>query len=524
MLIQRTVRFACAVAMALADNIDYLSSSTAVSGALADDGSISADYGLSLLQHRAQVHRKSNGARAHLGKHGTSSKGIVRLLDFTKAHLVHNNLGGRGPRQTMTDGGNAPEEIRFSNLVQGQDVDLVITAIDGYEPYNVSRNGILGGNAQINTKSGSTVSLNFTFVDAGTYNPHSMPLFYITFSDLDERHGGAEKEMIAVEGFVKYFTNDDLSVVGANTSAPAFESVDYGNYADNELQQDSPEAVRLTHAVTYQFSDKATFRATFIVTKDGNDEKGRNVLFSGISQLVFCQEPSTYLDFGTATVAMNNLGGTGPNNNSNQTGELRYSSIATFAGENLDLLVTAEKDAGLGWDYTPWNASQNGRHGVFGIVNLWSGPSQANSEVHLHFTIVKTGTTTPVTLDAFAFMVFDFDTGLHEQQIEYVELFPTQAGFAGGPGFASFIATATSELNITDLPNGQKRFQASRHGTQADNPLSSQMLAREEADRAVVFTFRNTSEFRLTYGITPNGFNTGRNLMFAGQDMYLMCD
>jgi hypothetical protein len=415
--------------------------------------------------------------------------------------------------------------MRFAGLVQGQDLalDLVVTAEEGYRAYNSSRNGLLGGNGQVNAKSGTTVALHFTFVEAGTNTPYALPQFYFTFSDLDERHGGTEKEMVAVEGFDKYYTNDDLSVVGRETEVPAFESVDFGSYADNDMHPDSPTPLQLTHAVSFQFLNKATFRATFIVSQQGDDIKGRNVVFSGISQLVFCKEPSTYLDFRSAEVTSNNLGGLGPNLNDAE--EIRYSRVGVFEGGALDLVVTADKDISQNWTYKPWNVSQNGLNGEFGIVNLFSGEERHDSEVHLHFAIVQSGTSTPVVLDAFAFMFFDFDTGLHEQQIEYVELSPTQPGFGGGAGFASYLVTGTTELNITEQDElGCYKFTATKHGTAADNPTSSMMLAREEADRSVAFTFRKSAEFRVTFGITPNGYNTGRNLMFAGQDMYLMCD
>merc|ERR1711957_925757 len=108
------------------------------------------------------------------------------------------------------------------------------------EPFNAKRNGILGGNGQINAKSGSTVPLTFTFVHQGTDDPYNMPKFYMTFSDIDERHGGKEREKIQVEGFEKFYTNDDLAEVEVEGKAPIFQSSDYGNYEDNDFSPDSP--------------------------------------------------------------------------------------------------------------------------------------------------------------------------------------------------------------------------------------------------------------------------------------------
>jgi hypothetical protein len=269
--------------------------------------------------------------------------------------------------------------------------------------------------------------------------------------------------------------------------------------------------------VTYLFENKASFNAVYSIAGNRDSHKGRNVLFSGISQLVFCQDKSTYLNFSNAQVTRNNLGGLGPS--SGGPAELRYSNIANDDGKSLDLVVTTSEPYG----YEAWNVSQNGLHGDFGHINLYCGPTQKNSEAYVTFSIVRSGTYDPVALNQFAFVVFDFDTGLHEMQTEYIELKANKPGFEGGSGYASYIVTPSTELKITDS-NGGKKFQATKHGTESDNPKHSQNMAREIADKSVVFTFRQASSFTMLLGITPTGYNTGRNFMFSGQDMYLMCD
>jgi hypothetical protein len=318
-----------------------------------------------------------------------------------------------------------------------------------------------------------------------------------------------------VEGFEKYYTNDDLKITEKEGESPIFSSSDYGNYEDNEFSPDSPLPTQLSHAVTYLFLNKASFEAVFTVT--GTAKKGRNVLFSGISQLVFCQEQSTYLNFSAAEVTENNLGGKGPGTG---PAELRYSHIAQQNGQVLDLVVKMRESFG----YKPYNTSQNGLHGDFGHINLWCGNTERNSEAWAEFTIVEEGSYKPVALGQFAFVVFDFDSGNHEQQVEFIEIKPNSPGFEGGNGYSSFIVTQTTEVDIQEMETGRKRFVATKHGTESDNPLTSQNMAREIADKSVVFTFRQTSSFVMLLGITPTGFDTGRNFMFSGQDMYLMCD
>jgi hypothetical protein len=395
---------------------------------------------------------------------------------------------------------------------------MVITAVNGYKAFNPSRNGILGGNGQINLKSGSEVNLKFTFVEGGTNTEHVMPRFYMTFSDLDERHGGTERERIKVSGFDKFYTNDDLALVNDSAGIPSFTSSDYGNYDDNDFSPDSPDPVQLSHAVTYLFTNRASFNAVYTVESEKTMNKGRNVLFSGISQLVFCQDKSTYLDIKNSTVTVNNLGGHGPGSGVH---EIRYSGVGSNSeGQSFDLVATVNEDYG----YHVWNSSQNGKFGDFGHINLFSGPTNIDSRAIVTFTIMNSGTNTPAVQNQFAFVVFDFDTGLHEQQVEYIEMRPNNLGFGGGAGYTSYILTQTSEIAVSQLSNGKKKFTATKHGTVADNPTHSQNLARETADKSVVFTFRRVASFTMVLGITPTGQNTGRNFMFSGQDMYLMCD
>jgi hypothetical protein len=446
---------------------------------------------------------------------------MVRLLDFTKAQIVVNNLGGKGPNKLLPSGEAAPEEIRFRNLVQSQPVDLVVTTKPGYEPFHADRNGILGGNGQINARSGSSVPLTFSFVKEGTNIPHVMKKFYFTFSDLDERHGGKETEKIRVTGFDKYYTTDDLHIVEDGDTIPTFASSDSGNYTDNDFSPDSPSPTQLSHAVTYLFTEKSQFEALYSIDVEGGRKinKGRNVLFSGISQLAFCQEKSIYLDFKKSTVTVNNLGGKGPEYDKPK--ELRFAEVANDTDGNLlDVVLTAAEPYG----YVPYNTSNNGMWGDFAQVNLFCGQTKKDSAMFVTFTIVKTGTNDKVELPAFALAFFDFDTGASEQQTEYIEIKKNGVGFQGGTGYASYIVTPTTEIEIGEGNKGRTRFAATKHGTLADNPTSAQNMARETADKTVVFTFRKTSSFQVFMAITPTGFDTGRNFMFSGQDMYLMCD
>jgi len=99
-------------------------------------------------------------------------------IDFTKANVVHSNLGGAGP-----DSGD--ETLVFGNVKTG--VNLVISATSPYTPNTVNaqggilRNDVKNGFGVINLASGSSVDLKFQFQDAATGSAKILDFFFVHF-------------------------------------------------------------------------------------------------------------------------------------------------------------------------------------------------------------------------------------------------------------------------------------------------------------------------------------------------------
>lgn len=99
------------------------------------------------------------------------------------------------------------------------------------------------------------------------------------------------------------------------------------------------------------------------------------------------------LDFFTATVTNNNLGGFGPDSGARKAENIRFSGVGEVDGESIDMVVTADAN------YLPSNSAQNKINGKFAQINLMS-----NREASMEFCFEKTSNGQAVTLDTFSFV------------------------------------------------------------------------------------------------------------------------
>lgn len=146
------------------------------------------------------------------------------------------------------------------------------------------------------------------------------------------------------------------------------------------------------------------------------------------------------------------------------------------------------------------------------------------------FTLVTQGTNTAVQAD-FDFSVLDLDNGAPDftttpfGEMESVQLISQD-------GTANWQTTANTELSSTYTPTNppaswdapvitatQPFFGATTRGTGLDNPTDPLNLTEQQANRAVMFQFENTSTFELRLGVGPDangGDLGGRNFLFSG--------
>lgn len=217
-------------------------------------------------------------------------------VDFTKASVVHSNLGGSGP-----DTGD--ETLVFGNVKSG--VNLVISATSPYTPNSVNaqggilRNDIKNGFGVVNLASGSSVDLKFQFQDAATGAPKTMESFLFTFFDADHGMAHESREAVTVSGFSSYKfseetaldiieTATDDAALAAGAGVATFTSTMRGGKVDNPTNPMSLSELQERRTVVLMFENKADFTVSAGESGYANAQ-GRNIFFSGSSAMV-CQE------------------------------------------------------------------------------------------------------------------------------------------------------------------------------------------------------------------------------------------
>jgi len=214
-------------------------------------------------------------------------------IDFTKANVVHSNLGGAGP-----DSGD--ETLVFGNVKPG--VNLVITATSPYTPNTVNaqggilRNDVKNGFGVINLASGSSVDLKFQFQDAVTGSPKVLESFLFTFFDADHGMAHESREAITVTGFSSFKFSDataldvtetstDDAALNAGAGVATFTSTMRGGKVDNPTNPLALNSLQERRTVVLLFENKADFIVSAGESGYANPQ-GRNMFFAGSSALV----------------------------------------------------------------------------------------------------------------------------------------------------------------------------------------------------------------------------------------------
>jgi len=226
------------------------------------------------------------------------SKEIVEELALCEMSLAfntisHSNLGGAGP-----DGG--AEELVFTNVVQ--DVNLVVTALSPYTPNMLNptggalRNGAHQTFGVVNMASGSTVDLDFSFVDSRDGRPVVLEHVVVTFFDADHGMGHESRESITIRDLTSFVVDPDTSLaidlsgaddvdLGNGAGVASFSSTLRGSKEDNPVSPLSLSILQARRSVVALFERKNKFSITLSETGYVNPQ-GRNIFFAGASSLI----------------------------------------------------------------------------------------------------------------------------------------------------------------------------------------------------------------------------------------------
>jgi len=203
-------------------------------------------------------------------------------------HLIANNLGNRGPKDTDA------AEMRFTRVATvadddgvGQDfVDVVVTAVGGtgmgYDSPHTDKNGVDNGLATINVDGGRGVLLKFTFRRTESDAIVKVPRFFFTLLDLYKAPRAFETIEIFQSQFPyeTFFTAPDTGVmtkkeVGKLTLRGSRED----GFAGNPTDPANLSADQRKDAVTFWVAEPtAFFEIKYSTTLE--EDHARNIMFA----------------------------------------------------------------------------------------------------------------------------------------------------------------------------------------------------------------------------------------------------
>jgi len=193
--------------------------------------------------------------------------------------------------------------LRYVNIATGPqeafagdfNIDLLVSASDGYANPRPDRNGINGDFGSITQECATYSTFTFSFVKSGTTEPVKMDSFMFTIFDLD--HGAAggqagDNEIVSVastHGLTGYFlpSNTELDVT-CSGSLNTFRSTSRGSRDDNPVDPLFLQPLQKARSATLKYEHTSSFSLEFNI-KGGGSGFTRSFLFGGNSDFACFQ-------------------------------------------------------------------------------------------------------------------------------------------------------------------------------------------------------------------------------------------
>jgi hypothetical protein len=191
--------------------------------------------------------------------------------------VIHSNLGGLGPDSIVQ------KNIRYGGVakVGSTEIDLVVTALDEYQSSKAEKNGHAdNGNeiVRIFQRSGTSMTLEFAFVDAKTSSPVTLHNFAFSFLDIDGFAGTKVRETISVCGSTRRCAGDHLEEIDAELNGcHKFRPKTLDSHP-NPKDMNSLTSIQKGHTLTVEFEAASSFVVTSSITSGKNH---RPFLFTG---------------------------------------------------------------------------------------------------------------------------------------------------------------------------------------------------------------------------------------------------
>jgi len=212
-------------------------------------------------------------------------------VDFALAKNTVNNLGGVGPES------DAAKELYYHNVAQvnadGDKYDLRVTvAGDSYTARDPHSNGENGHYGVVNVKCGTSVDLNFQFVNPTTGEPASLSNLVFSWFDLDSGTlGGGDESVTLWPGYANIVVSSNSEVVKSTVACPKssgkctrFSSSTGGNGKDNPKDPMTLTRQQAARTFSVYYEDVSSFKVTLAAAKGFGS---RNFLFTGMSQVSY---------------------------------------------------------------------------------------------------------------------------------------------------------------------------------------------------------------------------------------------
>lgn len=144
------------------------------------------------------------------------------ILDFEKATMVQNNLGGKGP-------GSGAQEMRFGNIGEypaGQPFEVVMSTSDRFESTYASFNGVTKfpkfGNIALNAAGSPSgfsgeIKVQVSFVRPGSTTAVVLPEVFFAVFDVDGNTGLKNYQVLSGKGYAGYVTDVNTDLVASKT-------------------------------------------------------------------------------------------------------------------------------------------------------------------------------------------------------------------------------------------------------------------------------------------------------------------
>lgn len=144
------------------------------------------------------------------------------ILDFEKATMVQNNLGGKGP-------GSGAQEMRFGNIGEypaGQPFEVVMSTSDRFESSVASFNGVTRfpkfGNIAMNTAGSPSgysgeINVKVSFVRPGSTTAVILPEVFFAVFDVDGDPGLSNYQTVSSKGYAGYVTDVNTELAASRT-------------------------------------------------------------------------------------------------------------------------------------------------------------------------------------------------------------------------------------------------------------------------------------------------------------------